>query len=51
MTISLIASESEGKGLRYTPFENVQAVRGTTLMKRGCSGRAGRARTAGRYEC
>ena len=35
MTISLIASESEGKGLRYTPFENVQAVRGTTLLKRG----------------
>ena len=35
MTISLIASESEGKGLRYTPIENVQAVRGTTLLKRG----------------
>jgi pyridoxal 5'-phosphate synthase pdxS subunit len=35
MTISLIASESEGEGLRYTPFENVQAVRGTTLLKRG----------------
>ena len=35
MTISLIASESDGKGLKYIPYENVQAVRGTTLVKRG----------------
>src|SRR5919109_486811 len=35
MTISLIASEFDGKGLKYTPYENVQAIRGTTLIKRG----------------
>src|SRR5215210_7386727 len=35
VTISLIASESDGKGLMYTSYENVRAVRGTTLVKRG----------------
>jgi pyridoxal 5'-phosphate synthase pdxS subunit len=35
VTISLIASESDGKGLTYTSYENVRAVRGTTLVKRG----------------
>jgi pyridoxal 5'-phosphate synthase pdxS subunit len=35
MTISLIASEFDRKGLKYTPYENVQAIRGTTLVKRG----------------
>src|ERR687895_552671 len=35
MTISLVASESDGKGLKYIPYENIQAVRGTTLVKRG----------------
>src|SRR5919197_1828327 len=35
MTISLIASEFDGKGLKYIPYENVQAIRGTTLVKRG----------------
>jgi pyridoxal 5'-phosphate synthase pdxS subunit len=35
MTISLVASESGSKGLRFTAFENTQVVRGTTLVKRG----------------
>ncbi|MGA9166530.1 MAG: pyridoxal 5'-phosphate synthase lyase subunit PdxS, partial [Nitrososphaeraceae archaeon] len=35
MTISLIASESDGRGLKYTSFDNAQAIRGTTLLKRG----------------
>src|ERR671924_2200827 len=35
MTISLIASEFDGKGLKYTPYENVQAIKGSTLLKRG----------------
>ena len=35
MTISLIASESDGRGLKYTSFDNAQAIRGYTLLKRG----------------
>ena len=35
MTISLVASELEHKGLRYTSLENIRIIRGSTLVKRG----------------
>jgi pyridoxal 5'-phosphate synthase pdxS subunit len=35
MTISLVASELEPKGLRYASLENTPIVRGSTLVKRG----------------
>jgi len=35
MTISLVATEVQAKGIKYTTFENSQVVRGTTLVKRG----------------
>ena len=35
MTISLVASELEPKGIKFTAFENSYVIRGTTLLKRG----------------
>src|ERR687887_149355 len=35
MTISLVATEVQAKGIKYTTLENAQAIRGTTLVKRG----------------
>src|ERR687887_2741022 len=35
MTISLVATEVQAKGIKYTTFENARLVRGTTLVKRG----------------
>src|ERR671923_2930765 len=35
MTISLVATEVQAKGIKYTTFENARIVRGTTLLKRG----------------
>jgi pyridoxal 5'-phosphate synthase pdxS subunit len=35
MTISLVASELEPKGIKFTAFENSYIIRGTTLLKRG----------------
>ena len=35
MTISLVASELEPKGIKFTAFENSCVIRGTTLLKRG----------------
>jgi pyridoxal 5'-phosphate synthase pdxS subunit len=35
MTISLVATEVQAKGIKYTTFESSQLVRGTTLVKRG----------------
>src|ERR671936_1125585 len=35
MTISLVASELEPKGIKFTAFENTHIVRGTSLVKRG----------------
>ena len=35
MTISLVATEVQAKGIKYTTSENGQSLRGTTLIKRG----------------
>jgi pyridoxal 5'-phosphate synthase pdxS subunit len=35
MTISLVASEPDAKGIKVDASENVKTVRGTTLLKRG----------------
>lgn len=35
MTISLVATEFESKGIKSTVFENTHVVQGTTLVKRG----------------
>lgn len=35
MTISLVATEFESKGIKFTVFENTHVVQGTTLVKRG----------------
>jgi pyridoxal 5'-phosphate synthase pdxS subunit len=35
MTISLVATEVQAKGIKYTTLENARLVRGTTLVKRG----------------
>jgi len=35
MTISLVATELESKGIKFTVFENTHVVQGTTLVKRG----------------
>src|SRR5919198_1462690 len=35
MTISLVSTEAQAKGIKYTTLENARVIRGTTLVKRG----------------